>query len=41
MTPEQQLHALQIKAQHLRDLPAWGPWHLAGMVVAFIMANSK
>ena len=32
MTPEQQLRAVQTKAQQARDLPPCGPWCLAGMV---------
>jgi hypothetical protein len=39
MTPEQQLRAVQIKTQQVRDLPAWGLWHVGGLV-AMLIAGS-
>jgi hypothetical protein len=35
LTPEQQLRAVQVKAQHARDLPSCGSWCVAGMVATF------
>ena len=41
MTPEQQLRAVQTKAQHARDLPSCVPWCLAGMVATFTGCTSR